>query len=102
MTEILKPLRVKIDSLDEQIIKLLVEREKIVHQVAAIKEEHGIAVVLPDRIEQVIDQAGQKAKEIGGTENYMRLIYKRIIELSCDLENDLIDKDPSSKTSHNV
>ena len=93
MTEILKPLRVKIDSLDDQIVKLLVEREKVVHQVAAIKEEHDIPVVLPERIEEVINQAGEKAKSLGGTENYMRLIYKRIIELSCDLENNLIDKE---------
>ncbi len=102
MEQILKPLRIKIDSLDEQIIKLLVEREKIVHQVADVKEEHDIPVVLPTRIEQVIDQAGQKAKSLGGTENYMRLIYKRIIELSCDLENELMDKDSSSKNKHNV
>ncbi len=92
MTEILKPLRIKIDSLDEQLVKLLVEREKIVHQVAAIKEEQGIPVVIPERIDEVIDQAGIKAKELGGTENYMRQIYKRIVELSCDLENDFIDK----------
>ncbi len=92
MTEILKPLRQKIDSLDEQLVKLLVEREKIVHQVAAIKEEHDIPVVIPDRVEEVITQAGLKAKEIGGTEHYMRQIYKRIVELSCDLENDFMDK----------
>jgi chorismate mutase/prephenate dehydrogenase len=92
MTEILKPLRTKIDSIDEQIVTLLVEREKIVHQVADIKEEHGIAVVLPERIAKVVDQAGQRAKALGGTESYARQIYKRIIELSCELETDLIDK----------
>ena len=94
MEEILKPLRIKIDSLDEQIVTLLVEREKIVHQVADIKEEHGIAVVLPERIAKVVDQAGAKAKALGGSENYARKIYKRIIELSCELETDLIDNDP--------
>ena len=93
MEEILKPLRIKIDSLDEQIVTLLVEREKIVHQVADIKEEHGIAVVLPERIAKVVDQAGAKAKALGGSENYARQIYRRIIELSCELETDLIDKE---------
>lgn len=93
MTEILKPLRVKIDSLDDQLVKLLVEREKIVHQVAAIKEEHGISVVQLDRIDEVLGRVGGKAKELGGTEEYMRQIYKRIIELAHDLENHIIDQD---------
>lgn len=92
MTEILKPLRIKIDSLDDQLVKLLVEREKIVREVAVIKEEHGIPVVIPDRIEEVLNQVSTKADNIGGNEHYIRQIYKRIIELSCDLENDLIDK----------
>jgi len=93
MEEILKPLRIKIDSLDERIVALLVEREKIVHQVADIKEEHGIAVVLPARIEAVVNQVGVKAKALGGSENYVQQVYKRIIELSCELETDLIDKE---------
>ena len=92
MTEILKPLRIKIDSLDEQLTTLLVEREKIVHEVAKIKEEHDIPVVLPERIEQVIELAVERASVQGGTDFYIRQIYKRIIELSCDLENHLIDK----------
>ena len=94
MTEILKPLREKIDSLDKQLVELLVEREKIVHQVADIKEEHGIPVVIPERIEVVVTQASNLAKEKGGSEYYMRQIYKRIIELSCELE----EKDIGSKS----
>lgn len=93
MTEILKPLRIKIDLLDDQLVKLLVEREKIVREVAEVKEKEGIPVVIPDRIEQVINQAGEKAQAEGGNAHYARQIYKRIIELSCDLENNLIDKD---------
>ena len=94
MTEILKPLREKIDSIDTQLVTLLVEREKIVHQVADIKEQHDIAVVLPERIEEVINKAAAAGVAQGGTERYLRQIYKRIIELSCDLETDLMkDKD---------
>ncbi len=92
MTEVLKPLREKIDSIDDQLVKILIEREKIVQEVAVIKEEHDIPVVIPDRIEKVIDQAAARAAKIGGNEYYIRQIYKRIIELSCELENQLIDK----------
>ena len=91
MIEILKPLRTKIDSIDEELVTLLVKREQIVRDVAQIKEEHGIAVILPERIEEVIAQATAKATAQGGTDYYVRNIYKRIIELSCDLENHLMD-----------
>lgn len=93
MTEILKPLRKKIDSLDKELVQLLIEREKIVHQVAKIKQENDIPVVIPERIEEVINQAANRAVAKGGDEYYIREIYRRIIELSCELETRLIDKD---------
>lgn len=92
MIEILKPLRIKIDSLDEQLVNLLVEREKIVRQVAKIKAEHNIPVVLPDRIEEVINKATENTKSQGGNEEYVRAVYKRIIELSCDIETADIER----------
>lgn len=96
MTEILKPFREKIDSLDAQLVTLLVEREKIVHQVAKVKKEHDIPIVLPERIEEILNSVSAQAIAQGGSENYMREIYKRLIDLSCALEDGLIHKE--SKT----
>ena len=93
MSEILKPFRMKIDALDKKLVALLVEREKIVHQVAKIKQEHDIPVVLPERIEEILNSVSAQAVEQGGTEEYIRRIYKLIIELSCELENNHINKD---------
>jgi len=45
MIEILKPLRTKIDSIDEELVTLLVKREQIVRDVAQIKEEHGFHAI---------------------------------------------------------
>ena len=102
MIEILKPLREEIDQIDKELVKLLVAREDVVHRVAKIKEEHDIAVVLPERIEQVINLAVERATAQGGTDKYVREIYKSIIEFSCSLEIDLMaektvaDKDQSN------
>lgn len=93
MTEILKPFREKIDSLDDQLVNLLVEREKIVHQVAAMKEEYGLSVVQHDRVDEVIERVGEKAKKLGGTEEHIRQLYKLIIELNHDLESHIINRD---------
>ena len=90
MNEILKPLREEIDQIDQELVKLLVARENVVHRVAEIKEEHDIPVVLPERIEEVINQAVERAVAQGGTDKYVREIYKSIIQFSCSLEVDLM------------
>jgi chorismate mutase len=84
--KILEPYRKKIDSLDDQIVDLLVEREKIIHEVAALKKKQGIAPVLQDRVDEVRERNVSRAKAQGGSAEMMREIYKKIIKLSCDLE----------------
>ena len=83
---ILKPFRAKIDSLDKKIVSLLVEREQVIHEVAQIKLRENIPPVLPARVDEVRENAVSLAKQQGGDENYMREIYRKIIQLSCDIE----------------
>ncbi len=83
---ILKPYRTKIDSLDEKIVALLVEREQIINEVAEIKFRENIPPVLPARVDQVRENAVEIAVKQGGDANYMREIYRKIITLSCDIE----------------
>ncbi len=83
---ILKPYRAKIDSLDEQIVALLVAREQIINEVAALKSLKNIPPVLQDRVDEVRENAVAMAVQKGGDENYMREIYRKIIELSCAIE----------------
>lgn len=87
--EILKPYREKIDALDQEIVDLLVQREKIIYDVAAIKKQNNIEAVLPARVEAVRENAVQLAVSKGGDAEYMREIYKTIIKLSCAIEESL-------------
>lgn len=89
MMEILKPYREKIDALDQKIVDLLVQREKIIHEVANVKRKNNIEAVLPDRVNEVRENAVQLAVSKGGEAHYMREIYKTIIQLSCDIEETL-------------
>lgn len=83
---ILRPFRDKIDALDQKIVPLLVEREKIIQRVAHIKKESNIPAVLPERVDQVRENAVSIAIQQGGDESYMREIYRKIIALSCEIE----------------
>lgn len=85
----LKPYRAKIDSLDEKLVTLLVEREQIIREVAALKAENNIPAVLQDRVDEVRENAVALGIAKGADENYIREIYKTIISLSCDMEENL-------------
>ena len=87
INQILKPYRQKIDSLDEKIVTLLVEREKIIHEVATIKLERNIPAVIQSRVDQVRENAISIAVQKGGNADYMREIYTKLIKLSCDIED---------------
>jgi 4-amino-4-deoxychorismate mutase len=92
---ILGPYRAQIDALDRQIVKLLCERFKVVHQVAGIKAEHNIPVMLPDRVQIVLDHVAVLAAEQGGNPDVIRKIYSEIIKIACDLESSLINQNDS-------
>lgn len=86
---ILRTYRDQIDSLDQKIVPLLVEREKIIRQVAQIKKDNNIPAVLPARVNQVRENAVTIAIQHGGDESYTREIYRKIIDLSCAIEEEV-------------
>ncbi len=92
IAQTLKPFRKKIDTLDDQLVDLLVEREKIIREVADIKAENNIAPVLQDRVDEVRERNVTRGVKKGADENYMREIYTKIIELSCELEEQIAQK----------
>lgn len=93
--DILIPYRQKIDALDSAIVDLLVQRFDVVREVAAIKAQHGIPVVLEDRIRQVIDHAGDQAFEQAPSssaedvESMVRELYMMLVAICCDYEERL-------------
>lgn len=85
---LLAPYRAKIDALDAQIVALLGERFGVVRDVAALKAEHGIHPILPDRIEEVVQHARAKAEKSGVDPKLIEQIYRILIDAACQLEAD--------------
>ncbi|QKF80880.1 chorismate mutase [Halarcobacter ebronensis] len=52
----LKELRNKLDSIDNELLKLLNERMELVHQVGVLKAQSGGAIYRPDREKAIIDR----------------------------------------------
>lgn len=90
MSADLADLRRLIDGIDDQLLDLLAERIAVAERVAAHKQETGIAVRLPDRIEAVKARCADRGAARGLDPVYVRDIWGRIIEETCRLEERLI------------
>ena len=55
-------LRLEIDAVDEKLIKLLAERQRLVEAIIAIKHRDGMPARIPARIDYVIDRARSLAR----------------------------------------
>jgi chorismate mutase len=82
----LEDYRAEIDVLDEQIVRLLVDRFKIVDAVGELKAREGIAVVQGARAEAVKDRVAAMAQAQGLDGALLRAIYTLIIDHAHVLE----------------
>jgi chorismate mutase len=82
----LQPFRKQIDSIDDQILKLLAKRFGIVKKVAGIKKKHDIPAFLADRVNEVRDRNTKTAYKYGIDGELIRTIYTLIIYHSCVVE----------------
>jgi chorismate mutase/prephenate dehydratase len=62
LSQALSASRQRIDSIDDQIVKLLNERAQVVHEVGVIKKRYNAPVSAPGREEQVIKRAAREAQ----------------------------------------
>lgn len=75
----LAPLRQKIDALDEKLVKLIVQRFGVVDQVIEIKRNTKLPASIPERIEQVVQNAIEKSKDGGVPEVTIERIWRLLI-----------------------
>jgi len=80
--------RKAIDTIDDEILKLLNERMKIVHRVGEIKNSSGGAIYRPEREKAIIDRLEAQSKKAGGAlnKNAIEAIFLEIFAVSRNLE----------------
>ena len=76
----LKDTRLQIDSVDEQLVKLFVQRMRLSAQVADYKKANNMPIHVPAREREILRDVAEKA----GPEmaNYTRVLYSMLFELS--------------------
>lgn len=94
----LKAYRKEIDKLDDQIIKLLGKRVKVVNKVAALKVKSGIPSFIINRVIEVIERATKVGVRHGVSKEFIRDMYRSMIMHACILEEDLMKKQKKAKS----
>lgn len=74
-------LRKKIDSLDNQILKLLIQRAEIVKKINLIKEKRGMDVFSPEREANILKRLRRLNKKKILSDEDMELIFKEIFSV---------------------
>ncbi len=75
----LTPLRLEIDAVDQALIKLIAQRFSIVDRVIKIKRNSSLPASIPERVEQVVQNAIQRAKESNIPEMTVEKIWRLLI-----------------------
>ena len=76
----IKDLRTKIDEIDDNLVKLFVQRMDVAAQVADYKKENNMPIHIPAREREKLQDVAQKAGP--DMENYARALYSMLFELS--------------------
>lgn len=83
----LASLRDKIDTVDQRLIELLAERMKLVHEVGAVKREHGLPIYVPEREAQMIARRRDEAESQQVPGQLIEDILRRIMRDSYSSEH---------------
>jgi chorismate mutase-like protein len=90
--ELLGGLRAEIDQVDEQIVALVAKRMEVVHRVSDVKVKHGLPSYVPNRIAVVLDQRAAQGVAQGLDGDFVRRLYKLIIDEAIRLEDEVLGK----------
>jgi isochorismate pyruvate lyase len=82
--------RQDIDALDKELVMLLARRFEVIRHVAAWKAEHGVAAILPERINEVIARTEAIARTLNLPQGLVARLYEIIVAQACALEDSLI------------
>ncbi|MES9536964.1 MULTISPECIES: chorismate mutase [unclassified Actinomadura] len=83
--ENLADVRARIDAIDGRLVRLLAEREELVRAAAAFKRDEQ-AVRAPDRVEQVVRLARERAADAGLSPEVAEAVWRAMIGAFVDLE----------------
>ena len=81
----LNEIRTKIDTIDDQMVKLFCQRMALSAQVADYKKANNLAIFVPQRERAILQKVAEQSGPV--MENYARTLYSTLFELSRSYQN---------------
>jgi isochorismate pyruvate lyase len=72
--------RAAIDRIDDELVKLIAERQIWVEKAIEVKSREGLAARIPERIGEVLERTARQAKTRGADPGLVRLLWTEMIE----------------------
>ena len=88
--EKLSILREQITEIDNELIHILSQRMEISHKIGAAKKQQNVAVLQPNRWNEVLKESVAKGKEKGLSNHFMEKIYKAIHQESIKIQEEVL------------
>ena len=85
--EKLAKLREEIDTVDAELFKALQKRFEIVDRVIAVKRDAGIAAMLPERVEQVVENVQRHVQATNVPPHIIETLWRQLIAETIKYEN---------------
>lgn len=86
----LEPYRRRLDELDSEIARLLGERFEVCRGVARYKRQNGIAMMQPDRVEQVRAHYLARGEQADIPADFTADFFELVLAATCKMEDELI------------
>lgn len=83
--------RRRLDQIDNALLELLGRRIEIGRLVAEYKRDNDVPVMQPSRVEQVLDRVAADAIAHGLEPEFVRSLYRLIIDEMCRVEDEIVD-----------
>ena len=81
--------REKIDAIDEQLLKLFIERMDVAKEVALYKHAHNLPIYHPTREQEMLEKIEKAAKNYGV---FAQTLYQTILKISKDYQEGIINE----------
>ncbi|MNQ93415.1 chorismate mutase [compost metagenome] len=89
-SELLKPYRARLDSINTQVLGLLSQRMQVCMEIARLKADQNIAMMQPAQITHVLDKVRKQSSGLGLCPAYAASLFSLIIDETCRQEDALI------------
>ena len=90
-TSDIRHLRIKMDSIDEQLVELLSGRMNVARAIGDYKEEHGLTVLQLSRWKEIMKTRKMWSEGVGLEEEFLKLVLEQVHKESIRIQTEILN-----------